>query len=136
MCEEDCHCANISAHLPLFCMWDAVTAWHDEWYVGPHSGSEPTNLASKMEHVNLTTMPTGWRWGCVRLMFSIEFGKFQPLFLEIFFCPFSSFLALARSPLCAGAFNAHVSKTPLLFLSTLLMTSCPQVPRVCEPFFC
>ena len=31
------------ANLPLFCMWDATTAWLDEWCVGVHPGSEPMN---------------------------------------------------------------------------------------------
>ena len=35
--------ANIRANLPLFCMWDAATAWLDEWCVGLHLESQPVN---------------------------------------------------------------------------------------------
>ena len=41
--EEDCPWANICAHLPLFCMWDATRAWLDEQHVGPGPGSKPVN---------------------------------------------------------------------------------------------
>ena len=30
-------------HLPLFCMWDAMTAWLHEWCVDPCPGSIPAN---------------------------------------------------------------------------------------------
>ena len=43
------------ANLPLFCMWDATTAWLDEQCVGVCLGTESTEA----EHVNLTTMPLG-----------------------------------------------------------------------------
>ena len=58
---EDCSWANICANLPLFCMWDAATAWLDEqgdrfapriWTCKPQT--------AKVEHANLTTMPPGW----------------------------------------------------------------------------
>ena len=42
--EEDWPWANICAHLPLFCMWDATTAWFDKQCVGPCPGSKPANL--------------------------------------------------------------------------------------------
>ena len=59
VCEEDCPGANICANLPLFCMWDAATAWLDEWCIGPHLGSEPASpRAAEAEHVNLIiTLP-------------------------------------------------------------------------------
>ena len=41
--EEDWPQANTCANLPLLCMWDATTAWLDEWCVGLHPGSEPAN---------------------------------------------------------------------------------------------
>ena len=40
-CEEDW--ANICANLPLFCMWDASTAWLTNG-IGPCLGSKPVNL--------------------------------------------------------------------------------------------
>ena len=43
-------------------MWDAASAWLDEWSAGPYPGSEPVNhrpLATEAEHVNLTTTPPG-----------------------------------------------------------------------------
>ena len=41
--EEDWSWANICANLPLFCLWDATTAWLDEQYVGPQLVSKPVN---------------------------------------------------------------------------------------------
>ena len=41
--EEEWPCANICANLPLFCTWDAATAWLDEWCVGQCLGSERAN---------------------------------------------------------------------------------------------
>ena len=41
--EEDWPWANICAHLPLFCMWDAATAWLDELCLSPHLRFEPAN---------------------------------------------------------------------------------------------
>ena len=50
-------------------MWDAATAWLDEWCVGPRPGSEPANMGL---HTKLTTTPLGrphgrffnhWKWG-------------------------------------------------------------------------
>ena len=41
--EEDCPWANTCANLPLFCMWDAATAWPDERCVGSRQGSKPVN---------------------------------------------------------------------------------------------
>ena len=52
--------ANICASLPPFCTWDTTTAWLDEWCVGPHLGSEPTNPGPPKQSTNLTTMPLGW----------------------------------------------------------------------------
>ena len=31
------------ASLPLFCLWDAATAWLDELCISPFLGSEPMN---------------------------------------------------------------------------------------------
>ena len=41
--EKDQPWANICANLPLLYMWDATTAWLDEWWVGLRPGSEPVN---------------------------------------------------------------------------------------------
>ena len=41
--EEDCLWANIWASLPLLCMWEAATAWLDEW-CGLLLGFELVNL--------------------------------------------------------------------------------------------
>ena len=45
--------------VPVFLcfMWDAATAWLDEWCVGPRLGSELVDLGLPMQSVNLTTTP-------------------------------------------------------------------------------
>ena len=60
--EEDCCWANICGSLPLFCMWDASSAWLDEWCVGSTPGiwtCEP--WAAEAQPVNLTTKSPGQR---------------------------------------------------------------------------
>ena len=57
--EEDCHWANIHANLSLFCMWDAATAWLDEWCVGLHPGSKPANLGPPKPTTELNHYATG-----------------------------------------------------------------------------
>ena len=58
--EEDCPWANICANLPLFCMWDAATAWLDEQYVDPHPGCELVNPKLPKQSTNSTTLPLAW----------------------------------------------------------------------------
>ena len=55
---EDCSWANTRAHLPLFCMWVATTAWLPMSGIGPRPGTEPGPL--KQSVLNLTTRPPGW----------------------------------------------------------------------------
>ena len=56
--EEDCYWANICANFPLFCMWDATTAWLEEQCVGSAPGIQNHKLqAAETEHMNLTTVP-------------------------------------------------------------------------------
>ena len=57
--EEDWPWANIFANIPLFCMWDAATAWLDEQCVGPCLGSEPTNSGPLKWSAWTTTVPPG-----------------------------------------------------------------------------
>ena len=58
--EEDWPWASICDNLPLVCMWDASTAWLNEWCVGLHPGSKPVEPpAAELEHTNLTTVPLG-----------------------------------------------------------------------------
>ena len=62
-------------------MWDAATAWLDEWCAG--ACWDPTHVPwdSEAESMNLTTMPPGWPWGCV-LKLCLH-GK-QLFFLSLF----------------------------------------------------
>ena len=57
--EEDCPWANISANLPLFCMWDAATAWLDEWCVGPCWDPNPQTLGHQSGAHELNHYTTG-----------------------------------------------------------------------------
>ena len=61
--EEDWPWANICAHLPLFCMWDAPTAWPDEPCVGLCPGPDPAN--SRPPKQNMQTQPP-CHWGSPR----------------------------------------------------------------------
>ena len=58
-CEEDCPWANICVNLPLFCMWDAASAWLDEWCVGLHPGLEPVNPGLLKQNTKLNYYATG-----------------------------------------------------------------------------
>ena len=63
--EEDCPWANIYANLPLFCMWNATTAWLDEHCVGPRLGSElvspgPRGGAPELTHCAMGSVPSGF----------------------------------------------------------------------------
>ena len=57
--EEDCPWANICANLPLFCMWNAATAWLSERHVGPSLKSEPWTLGHQSETCELNHYATG-----------------------------------------------------------------------------
>ena len=57
--EDNLPWPNICASLTLFCMWDATTAWRDEWCARLHMGSKPMSSGCQMECVNPTTMPLG-----------------------------------------------------------------------------
>ena len=56
--EEDSPWTNICANLPLFCMWDASTAWLMSG-VGPLPGSEPVNPGRSAEWANFNHCGTG-----------------------------------------------------------------------------
>uniref|UniRef100_A0A8C4MNM5 Solute carrier family 25 member 30 n=2 Tax=Equus TaxID=9789 RepID=A0A8C4MNM5_EQUAS len=45
--------------LPLFCMWDATTAWFDEWCLGLCLGSEPAN--PRLPKWSVRTYPLRYR---------------------------------------------------------------------------
>ena len=55
--EEGCCWANICASLPLFCMWDAATAWLDEVCRSTPGIWTCECGAIEAECVNLTTTP-------------------------------------------------------------------------------
>ena len=57
--EEDWPRTNIYARLPLFCTWDATTAWLDKLCVGPHPGPEPANPRPPTQSMSLTAVPLG-----------------------------------------------------------------------------
>ena len=51
--------ADICANLPLFCMWDADTAWLDEWCRSAAAIQTHKSQVAIAECVDLTTMPPG-----------------------------------------------------------------------------
>ena len=54
--------------LLYYCLWDASTAWLDEWAPGPHPGSKPENPRPPKRAHELNHRATG---PAPRLLFSV-----------------------------------------------------------------
>ena len=63
------------ANLPLFCMWDATTAWLDERCVGLCLGSKPTN--PWLPKQSLQTEPLHHRAGPSLKIFNVNNSGFR-----------------------------------------------------------
>ena len=88
--EENWPWANICAHLPLFCMWNAATAWLDEWCVDLCPGSEPANLGPLQQSMQITT-PLVIRiseWGLFKTIYDLP--QMDILFSSFSFLPLST----------------------------------------------